>query len=355
MLAALSVILYASFYPFTFLPERWGGQLPRWSPVRLNSDWADVAINVLLFFPLGWALGGGRGKWRAALVALAAGAITGLAVEMAQTMVPGRVSSLRDVICNAAGAAGGSLAGRFRVPVHAVPIPLLGLWVTWLAFPFVPALRFYKLWQGWENLLNELLHPRIPFPWTGDLILGTAAVAGAGGRLPRAGLLAFLAGVVAWRGLLPGQRFSPGELLAVAAGWALARIGGGHPRLASWIWLAWIVQRQLWPFGWSGGSALEWRPFHGAFQLTAPLLVTTMAGKTLIYAGALTAWRTAGWPGSAWSLAALLGFTEWLQCFLPGRQPEPATEWILLLAALAMIRYNNPSAAFSWKRTASRM
>jgi len=75
----------------------------------------DLLLNILGFVPLGWIvmlLAGRSGKaWRAILVATAAGVLVSLSIEFAQVWLPGRVSSLIDLLCNSAGAAlGGVLA-----------------------------------------------------------------------------------------------------------------------------------------------------------------------------------------------------------------------------------------------------
>lgn len=62
---------------------------------------ADAAANLLLFLPLGMALA--AVGWAAGAVALAGALLSG-AIELAQTMIPGRFPNALDVIANAAGA-----------------------------------------------------------------------------------------------------------------------------------------------------------------------------------------------------------------------------------------------------------
>lgn len=72
----------------------------------------DTAGNVAVFVPLGVlvaALARGRGSRRAATAVTLAALLSGF-IEIAQRVVPGRVSSLRDWLLNVLGAALGAAA-----------------------------------------------------------------------------------------------------------------------------------------------------------------------------------------------------------------------------------------------------
>lgn len=75
-------------------------------------NWADLALNVVLFVPLGFLamrLAAGRwAPWRVALL----GACAALAIESLQLFIPGRFSTLSDVAANAVGAWVGALGAR---------------------------------------------------------------------------------------------------------------------------------------------------------------------------------------------------------------------------------------------------
>ncbi len=79
---------------------------------------ADFALNVLLFVPLGAALAwaGERGR-----TALGAGALLSLGIEVAQLAIPGRDSSLSDVVSNTIGSLVGWLAVTHGPRVVALP------------------------------------------------------------------------------------------------------------------------------------------------------------------------------------------------------------------------------------------
>ena len=116
---------------------------------------ADAILNLLLFLPFGWVVGWGFGPWadrigrelpsdgtpangtgvstpggleprdwwRAARRALIWGATISLGIEAAQLFLPGRYSSLSDLLTNALGAGLGGMAGsRRRLPVRTAAV-----------------------------------------------------------------------------------------------------------------------------------------------------------------------------------------------------------------------------------------
>ena len=112
-------------------------------------------------------------------------------VETMQSYLPTRVSSLRDVLLNTVGAAAGvGLAGRMRQPAARPSwmtglLPrdgfawvLLGLWVMWQAFPFIPSLRLYRLYEAVESLR----HPTFGWMKAGDVFFAFLLLPAACGR-----------------------------------------------------------------------------------------------------------------------------------------------------------------------------
>jgi len=75
--------------------------------IDATREQVELGLNVLLFVPLsllGWyLLRRGVGFW------VAAGALLSAVIEVVQLAIPGRVSSLQDVVANTAGAAIGAL------------------------------------------------------------------------------------------------------------------------------------------------------------------------------------------------------------------------------------------------------
>ncbi len=85
---------------FFLVAERWGG-----ATLAHNSD---VVMNIALFVPLGIAVAALL-PLRFALVTVPFGAAVSLAVETAQSLIPGRVPDVDDVLHNTIGAAVGTL------------------------------------------------------------------------------------------------------------------------------------------------------------------------------------------------------------------------------------------------------
>jgi len=96
---------FLSFYTFDPGDQRW---LPQ-----------DIGFNILFFLPLGFLLAWRRGP-RMIRVALAAGFALSLGIEVAQSFVPGRSSSLIDLASNSAGALLGALLTRLPRWVRAL-------------------------------------------------------------------------------------------------------------------------------------------------------------------------------------------------------------------------------------------
>lgn len=132
LLYFLGVIGVITLAPFQFLR-------PRQVNVLVTGNWADAAANVLLFVPLGFLYPLTRAAREdpspAAVFLL--GALLSAAIETTQALEPARVTSLIDVVTNAAGAALGAallaaVSRRIRVNAGLIgrlslEIPLIGL------------------------------------------------------------------------------------------------------------------------------------------------------------------------------------------------------------------------------------
>ena len=115
-----ALLVYGTLYPLT------GWHSPGLSPfviifqqelkIRPNPD---TLTNVLVYMPLGLlltrVLGLRYSIYLAALITVAASGLLSFCLEYIQAFLPGRVSSLRDLVLNTAGAvAGAVLAMTFR-------------------------------------------------------------------------------------------------------------------------------------------------------------------------------------------------------------------------------------------------
>jgi hypothetical protein len=84
---------------------------PRWTSGRWSPP--DLALNIAGFAPLGILIAWGRGP-RGAVMAVLWGLTLSLAIELLQPWIPGRHSSLVDLVCNGVGALLGGLIGAAR-------------------------------------------------------------------------------------------------------------------------------------------------------------------------------------------------------------------------------------------------
>ncbi|HKV70942.1 MAG TPA: VanZ family protein, partial [Gemmatimonadales bacterium] len=93
----VGAILYATLQPADVV-ER----VPPWWCIACGDRGrADFILNVILFLPFGCAIGLAGARWRTALWS---GLFLSTCIELTQTFVPGRDTSLGDVISNSAGA-----------------------------------------------------------------------------------------------------------------------------------------------------------------------------------------------------------------------------------------------------------
>jgi VanZ family protein len=119
LVACLLLILLA-----TLSPARWSETQGR--PQGQDTGIADILLNVALFAPLGAALGH---RGRSASGALLVGALLSGAIEIVQLGVPGRVTSLEDILSNTVGTITGWVLCR-TAPVWVRPGPKAAGWLS---------------------------------------------------------------------------------------------------------------------------------------------------------------------------------------------------------------------------------
>ena len=129
------LVVYASLYPLVgwrdhglwpleFLLQPWPRHVLAFDVAADFVGYAVLGLLAVLAWP---RLRGGN----AVLAALAVGTLLSIALEAAQTYLPSRVPSNVDVLCNAAGALAGALAGLAFAPMT----PALHGWRTRLFLP----------------------------------------------------------------------------------------------------------------------------------------------------------------------------------------------------------------------------
>ncbi len=350
---SVAAILYLCLYPGQFDFDRpLNLSYPEWSEIKTRIEWVDCVANFLFFLPFGvfgaLSYGGGR-KWRLGAVVVVA-ALLSVGVESMQSFLPTRVSSMRDVLLNTVGAAAGvGLAGWMRcsgagpswmtgwLPRDGFGWVLLGLWVMWQAFPFIPSLRLYRFYEAVESVR----HPTFAWLKAGDVFFAFLLIPAACGS--RMGL-PVLASMVLWaQFVLPEQRLGLDRILAAGLGlvvsqWVGARVAERDAvRGLAYSLVLWLALRATYPFDFSGeAQPFHWWPFTGLAVDSRGALARIMAGKLFLYAGTIWALCEARWSWGAATVGvmALLGSIECAQVYLPVHQAESTDPALALLGAL---------------------
>jgi VanZ family protein len=233
----LALIVYGSLYPFNFNPDLISGGLYaafrelRWA----RAGRGDLILNVLLYLPLGFclvlALGGRLNRVYAVVLATILGAILSLSIELAQSILPSRVSSLLDLSLNTAGSFLGATCGLawfgfnrlmhlpsrteavFRDPQAMLA---MGLWFLWRLAPFIPELDLAKLKASLQPLFSPHFHALMVCTYLICWLAVNQLIAALVSRARRLeALLATIAIVLVSRLLLARATFVPDELLAL--------------------------------------------------------------------------------------------------------------------------------------------
>jgi VanZ family protein len=348
LIVTVLIILYGSFYPwhFTYPPG------PFLLPVSV-SDQRDLLLNFWLYTPVGalayWAFArGGILRW---IVPFCLGLALSIFVELVQPFIPGRVSSLGDILANGLGTLAGTLLAAWagaapqlsRWQLRRSPEAfLLAVWVALLLFPLLPVRGPTAL------LINIRALQTSPFLWT-DLAVWTIAwlvvwelLPGAfvrGGDWMVKGLLLLL---------LPARLFVILRVLTkaeLAAGFLAVLLLLWRPRIDPRAPVAAILValalRGLMPWEFSSSPApFEWIPLAGLFNATWQPALLILIGKIFWYGSAVWALSRLGlglgWCGGL--LAVLLAGIEVTQRFMPAHVPE-ITDPLLALACAAAFHF----------------
>jgi VanZ family protein len=320
--AYVGVVLYASLYPMTgWRVTGWAGMWARLLEWPRYYTYADVALNVAAYLPLGFLLVlllrvRLRPMQAAAAVLLLAIALSGL-VEVLQALVPPRVPSALDVFCNVFGAWIGAwlgLAVGERWLLHGHPsrwrrehlvggvvadlgLTLIGLW---LLVQWQPALALFGLGDVRGLFPQAALAPSSARAYVlieaGVTACGTLALSSIVACIARKRvmvlLLAVLAGATALKSVASSVLYQEGHwLLWLTPGTAIG-IGAG-----------------LAAGGFVLRAPLAGRVAVGAAAVLAGVVLVNAFAPNAYVASALQPWR----HGHFWSLAGTTGIvaTVW--------------------------------------------
>jgi len=373
LVAVVGLIVYGSLYPFDFKPDAVeGGVLEAWRALSwARAGRGDRISNVLLYVPFGFCallwLEARLGRPIAALLAVLAGSLLSLAVEVAQVYVSPRVPSLMDLTLNAAGTALGVIAGAawrslgefVYVPAptsrraRSAAIVLVCTFLAWRLAPFVPELNLAKL----KATLAPLFRPELDLSagirflvsW---LVVAQAlfALAGRNGGLDA--LLALIATVLVAQLLLATQAFVPAELLAlllVLPGLVMLN-GLRHTARTRVLLIAvclLLIVLELTPFGFQPHAhTFDLWPFLGWMAAGYPVDFGWLLERAFIYACLAWLLKELGWrslAAAAGTLIIVLAVeiaTLWHSSGHPGLT-RPAIA-VTVLTAIHLLESRNP-------------
>jgi VanZ family protein len=273
-------------------------------------------------------------------------------MELLHVWIPGRDPSLADVVFNTVGAAAGAIAAivlrpwlqgvaKRRNPQSSAAILLLGCWIAYQLFPFLPELRPYRLYHEYRTLLHTQSISVVAV-WANAAEWMAAAVA-LQAIVPRSSArwAPAVIGLLAMRVFTPERTVSAEEISGAAAFLLLwfairERLRRGA---ALWMMISSVTLRELEPFRWAAAPAgFSWVPFRASFLSDIQSGVTMVLRKAFDYGGVvwlLVQARVRYRWAAAMTAAALLAL-ELVQRYLPGRTPEITDAALAAIMAVAL-------------------
>lgn len=354
----LAAILYGSLYPFD-LHLHDAGQaglshlLGTWQDPPQSRG--DLIANILLYMPLGFAVGSASsGKfWRIAGGAAAIGALLSFPIEWLQYYDQSRVSCLSDFYLNVTGSLAGALVSQtraFRLPIVSLreggsatfARALLFAWVAWRLYPYVPTIDLHKYWN---SLKPAMLHPQVEIYdvfryavlWMGVSCLLQAGVQS---KMPPSLLLpAAMAGYFCAKVLIVNQSLNLSEMAGAVVALFLSRLPDTRFTLRGLALLFAVIVVSSRVLPWHPASLIrpfQWVPFYSLLHGSLTVDILAFCEKIFLYGTLLLLLIEAGVPLIFACLAegiTLLAASA-LQTLVADRSAEITDAVIALLLAL---------------------
>jgi VanZ like family len=321
----------------------------------------DFIANVILFLPFGFFAAGAFparigmfGQW---LLAVLMGAAFSTACETIQYYEPARVTSLSDVVSNslgtALGAAVGVLAdGQRRMPwgkwinPHPIPLLLLGSWLFYRLYPYIPVADLHKYWDALKPLvLNPELSAYGIFHYAVMWLTVAAMIEAITGS--RRSWLVFpilAAGVFFGKIVILSTVLTIDEVVGAGAAYAvwlalLALAPRRRSLLVALALLAYIVAWRLEPFEFGPQlHAFRWLPFFGFMGGSLGVNTQSFLEKAFYYGSLIWLIAQAGarLPIASMIAVLVLLITSGLEVYLPDRSAGATDAWIALILSVLM-------------------
>ncbi len=360
LICVITLIVCGSLYPWNFTPapgDPWLVLLHSWPP----SEWNLIgdASNVAIYVPLGAIAFLAAAQHFSKRAALVTATLTGLSIsvcmEVLQFYVPGRGTDLIDVLFNSIGAAlGALLAWRCRKPGSrfqslAAPILLLGCWVLYHFFPFIPSIGFERttieLGMWFHPLSFSLLDA---CQYAAEWLAAGMVLQRLFGHVrlwwaPAAFVIHFTA-----RPVFISRPFVLEEILGLALAVLLWSWLPRRARLDPWLLIAVALVREIAPFiGSSSHSSHAWIPFQVLFASMRGEAINFLFRVTFDYGAILWLWHCRGvsYRRAGIILACLLACAAAAKGFLSGSTISTTDPALVLLLALTLQELAPDSAA----------
>lgn len=362
LLLVAALLAYGSLFPWKFEFTSAAGNplavvLHGWPSYWNRYVLRDIVLNIVIYAPFGFvatlAFRRKLSRPMAAAAAVVLGFLFSVSMELLQVYVPGRDPSLSDVLTNTIGSTAGALfAIWFEAPLRrlgerrasrfgAAAVLFLLAWAVVQLYPFFPAIGRTHLREEFALLLH---HPQFSILETWADCAEWFAVGLALNTLFTHMRTSWLAAAML---CVPAQLVIAGRVLTLPeiagasmalALWHFVRVES-RPRWCAWMLGSAILLRQLQPFYFlTVPQPFSWVPLKATLISGRDEATLVIARKTFDYGAAIWALRYAGipfvWAGLA--VAALLGVTEAIQTYLPGRSPEITDPLLALLLMLVL-------------------
>ena len=361
LLLVVAIVVYGSLYPWHFVfagrPEPVPVLLHSWPAIWNRFLLRDVAINVMLYVPVGavacLAL---RPRWPSAALAAAIffGCALSLSMELLQAYVPGRSTSLSDLATNTLGAAvGAGLAWAFAHRIEPLlrsrarraspgAALLVACWGGYQLYPFFPILSTARLRQAIVDLIvTHAFSPVGAWAAAAEWFAAALALEAVFGRLRGSWLAAAMLLALGMRIFVPSRSVALDEI----AGAALALLAWEilparhRVRIAVSMALSAILLAELAPFHFTAHAArFYWMPLGATFENERWGAVVILLRIAFFYGSAVWLLVRSGvrYPVAGGALAVALFALELVQRYLPGRTPE-ITDALIALVMMAAL------------------
>ena len=355
------LIVHGSLYPWQFRAPAESlnpflALAQAWQPIRGRRLILDAAGNVAFYVPFGLALFvalrrrcGARCSTAATVLAAA---VLSASMEMAQLFTVSRDCSASDFVFNVSGAALGvglavALGGRLGTAAFArqkggspEAVLLLGCWVGWQLFPFMPETGRLALMAK----AAAMFHPA-GFPWVQAAVAAAEWIAvsrlanlAAGCRHARWVFLLLFFTLLA-KPFMVGRTVTWPEVAGAAAAAVLWR-GMAAPWCAPVLLAGAVVLRGLEPFRFAAvRPRFHWVPFEVFIAADWDFAAALLARKIFWYGGIIWLCRAAGVrvATATGAVFLLLAGIEACQMVIPGHVPETTDPALALLIGLVFL------------------